>query len=87
MGGRAEQPFSDPEEQRRYYETLIESNPTAVVTADPELIITSWNPAAERLFGYASDEAIGRHIDEFVSVRPRPVGRQVPDRNAPPELV
>ncbi len=67
MDGRAEQPFSDPEEQRRYYETLIESSPTAVVTADPELIVTSWNPAAERLFGYASDEAIGRHIDELVS--------------------
>ena len=59
--------FHDPAEQRRYYETLIEASPTAIVTGTPDLIVTSWNPAAERLFGYTSEEAIGHHIDELVA--------------------
>jgi PAS domain S-box-containing protein len=67
MDGSAEGLFHDPAEQRHYYETLIEASPTAIVTGDPGLIVTSWNPAAERLFGYTSEEAIGHHIDELVA--------------------
>jgi len=55
-----------PEDQRRYYETLVEASPTAIVACDPEFTVTSWNPAAERLFGYTRSEALGRHIDELV---------------------
>ena len=55
------------EEQRRYYETLIAVSPIAIVTGDPHLIVTSWNPAAERLFGYTKEEAIGRHINDLVA--------------------
>ena len=51
---------------RQYYETLVEASPTAIVACDPELIVMSWNPAAERLFGYRQEEAIGRHVDELV---------------------
>lgn len=45
-----------PEDERRFYETLIESSPTAIAVGDPDLIIRAWNPAAERLFGYAAGE-------------------------------
>jgi len=58
--------FPDPEDQRRYYESLIEVSPTAIVTVDTGLRVTSWNPAAERLFGYSSDETLGRDVDELV---------------------
>ncbi len=51
---------------RQYYETLVEASPTAIVACDPELIVMSWNPAAERLFGYRQAEALGRHVDELV---------------------
>ena len=34
---------------------------------DPGGIATVWNPAAERLFDYAAEEAIGRHIDDLVA--------------------
>ena len=67
MDGSADGLFNDPAEQRHYYETLIEASPTAIVTGTPDLIVTSWNPAAERLFGYTSEEAIGHHIDELVA--------------------
>jgi PAS domain S-box-containing protein len=29
--------------------------------------VTTWNPAAERLFGWTREEAIGRHFDELVA--------------------
>ena len=32
----------------------------------PTFIVTAWNPAAERLFGWTRAEALGRHIDELV---------------------
>lgn len=41
---------------------IVQSTDHAVFSADPEGVITSWNPAAERLYGYSSAEAIGRSI-------------------------
>ena len=53
--------------RKRYYEALVEFNPGAIVLVDPDGMVTSWNPAAERLFGYTAGEAIGRHIDDLVA--------------------
>jgi PAS domain S-box-containing protein len=59
--------ISEIQRQRRYYEALVEASPVAVVLMNRQAIVTSWNPAAERLFGYAAEEAIGRHIDDLVA--------------------
>ena len=45
-----------------YAASLIASAGVAVVGTDREGIITIWNAAAERLFGYSADDALGRHI-------------------------
>jgi PAS domain S-box-containing protein len=53
--------------QKRYYEALVQWSPNAIVLMDPQGTVTSWNPAAERLFDYAAEEAIGRHIDDLIA--------------------
>jgi PAS domain S-box-containing protein len=61
--------ISDLQEQKRYFQALVELSPTAIVGTDLEARITSWNPAAERLFGYTAEEALGRHLDDLVAAR------------------
>jgi PAS domain S-box-containing protein len=57
----------DLRRQKEYYESLLALIPTAIVTFDLDDRVTSWNPAAERLFGYVPEEAIGRDVDELVA--------------------
>ena len=52
--------------EKQYFQELLSLSPTAIVTLDLERRVTSWNPAAERLFGYAEDEARGQRLDQLV---------------------
>lgn len=42
-------------------ELLFQQAPIAVIEWNTNSEVTAWNPAAEAIFGYSCDEAIGRH--------------------------
>lgn len=56
--------------QKEYYEALFVNNPVAVSTVDLDCNVVTWNPAAEKLFGYAHDEIIGQNLDDLVGAHP-----------------
>ncbi|MDQ3262661.1 MAG: PAS domain-containing protein [Myxococcota bacterium] len=49
-------------EAHRLTAALVHSAPVAIVACDPELLVTSWNPAAERLFGWDAAAVVGRPL-------------------------
>jgi PAS domain S-box-containing protein len=63
----------------RILATLIEASPLAIVSFDPEGVVTMWNPAAERIFGWSWNEALGMRLPfvpaekqaEFLALRRR----------------
>ncbi len=68
-------------QQKEYYESLILNSPVAMVTINLRFTVVSWNPAAERLFGYTRQEAIGRNLLRLVSGEEGPI-RQETDTTA-----
>jgi len=56
--------------QKQYFEALVEISPVAIVTMDPVLRVSGWNPAAEQLFGYTPAEAMGHDIDDLIILDP-----------------
>ncbi len=50
---------------------IVESSDDAILSKTPDGIITTWNKGAQRLFGYAPEEAVGRHVRMLVPERHR----------------
>jgi PAS domain S-box-containing protein len=49
-----------------HFRAVVESSDDAILTKNREAVITSWNRAAERLYGYSADEAIGSPISMLI---------------------
>ncbi|MBL4584256.1 MAG: PAS domain S-box protein [Pseudomonadales bacterium] len=53
-------------ESERHLRLYREQNPFAFVEWSPEFKVVDWNPAAEKLFGYSKEEAMGRHANDLI---------------------
>jgi PAS domain S-box-containing protein len=67
-------------ERERLFSATVESSNDAIVTKSLAGTITGWNKAAESLFGFSADEAIGNSIDIIVPDQRRLESREVLDR-------
>jgi two-component system, NtrC family, sensor kinase len=50
------------EKTRAFLASIVECSDDSIIGTDLAGQIISWNQASERLFGYTSDEALGKHI-------------------------
>jgi PAS domain S-box-containing protein len=50
------------QEGRRWLAAVVDQAEDGVLTKDQQGLITSWNPGAQRLYGYRAEEVLGRSI-------------------------
>ena len=59
-------------ESEERYRVAAKTANDAIVNADDKGVITYWNKAAERIFGYAEGEVVGQPISRLIPVSVRP---------------
>lgn len=55
-------------EAARMLSAIVDHAESAIIAKDRHGVILAWSPSAERLFGYAARDAIGRHITIVIPV-------------------
>ena len=46
--------------------SIVDGSDDAIIAKTPEGVITSWNRAAERIYGYSAEEMIGQPVTILV---------------------
>jgi PAS domain S-box-containing protein len=52
----------EADRDRAHMQQVVSGSRDAVFSKDLQGVVTTWNPAAERLYGYTAEEAVGRHV-------------------------
>jgi PAS domain S-box-containing protein len=68
------------ESERAWLAAIVDFSSDAILSKKPDGTITSWNAAAERLYGYPAAEAIGRSIELIVPADRRDELRAMDER-------
>jgi PAS domain S-box-containing protein len=56
----------EAEERLAYHAHLLDNTHDAVIATDERFIVSAWNKGAEEVYGWRSDEALGRPIGEVI---------------------
>ncbi|MGA2836399.1 MAG: EAL domain-containing protein [Acidimicrobiales bacterium] len=56
----------DAEVIAQRFSAVLDSSSEAILSKTAQGVITTWNSAAERMYGYTSEEVIGRHVAMLV---------------------
>ncbi len=65
-GGGVSAPFDHEADARDHLAAIVESAEDAIISKDVAGLVRSWNPAAEKIFGYAAREMVGHPIMRLV---------------------
>jgi PAS domain S-box-containing protein len=60
--GKAEAALRESNDQLLWLTSIVKNSDDSIVTMGPDGIITSWNQAAEQLFGYTAKETVGKSV-------------------------
>lgn len=61
-----EQRLKESAEHQARLAAIVDTSDDTIVSKTLEGIITTWNKAAERMFGYTREEAVGKHISLII---------------------
>ncbi|MFY9835518.1 MAG: PAS domain S-box protein [Xanthobacteraceae bacterium] len=64
--GKAEAALRESNEQLLRLASIVESSNDAIITMNLDGVISSWNQSAERLFGYTTEEVVGKPITIYI---------------------
>jgi PAS domain S-box-containing protein len=59
-------PVSDPGTRTAWLASIVESSNDAIMGKTLDGIITTWNPAAERMYGWRGEEIIGQPVERLI---------------------
>ena len=62
-GERAKQKIR---EEETYIASIVSASADAILTLDPDGVITSWNRGAQLIFGYGEEEIVGQHYSKLI---------------------
>src|SRR4051812_8864117 len=68
---RTDRKLAYPTEDARYRLLIEAVTDYAIYMLDPDGIVSSWNPGAQRFKGYAAEEIIGQHFSRFYTEEDR----------------
>jgi PAS domain S-box-containing protein len=67
---RTEKQLRETERKLRQQAAMISLSHDAIITTDPQRVITGWNAGASEIYGWSENEAIGQVLHEFLKSRP-----------------
>src|SRR5262249_57946739 len=75
------------EETQARLAAIVTSSVDAIVGKNLDGIVTSWNEAAERMFGYSAGEMVGQSTRRFIPADRQPEADTILVRMAPSECI